>query len=216
VSPKASSPDHATCEAHGCSGLRFCCHLHLPIISSRFLDLCMTPLLTISAPRYAKASLNGESHHIVTKIRTLRTVPVEGHGDDPGVMVMTLLSHSMTFPILSPNKFADVAGNLMLMIGLRARTTTVFLPSASWKFYRKHPIERIDNLVVAERRTGAHAPKPCSRSRHRCTPQLVLPTPSSAAARFGAAQHLQHRKMAPDRLHHFPSHPSTLMRREIR
>jgi hypothetical protein len=40
---------------------------------------------------------------------------MEGHGDDPGVMVMTLLSHSMTFPILSPHKFADVAGNLMLM-----------------------------------------------------------------------------------------------------
>jgi hypothetical protein len=30
-------------------------------------------------------------------------------------MVMTLLSHSMTFPILYPHKFADVAGNLMLM-----------------------------------------------------------------------------------------------------
>jgi hypothetical protein len=28
---------------------------------------------------------------------------------------MTLLSHSMTFIILSPRKFADVAGNLMLM-----------------------------------------------------------------------------------------------------
>jgi hypothetical protein len=30
-------------------------------------------------------------------------------------MVMTLLSHSMTFIILSPRKFADVAGNLMIM-----------------------------------------------------------------------------------------------------
>jgi hypothetical protein len=30
-------------------------------------------------------------------------------------MVMTLLSHFMTFPILSPHKFADVAGNLILM-----------------------------------------------------------------------------------------------------
>jgi hypothetical protein len=41
-------------------------------------------------------------------------VPVEGHGDDPEVMVMTLLSHFMTFIILS-HKFADIAGNLMLM-----------------------------------------------------------------------------------------------------
>jgi hypothetical protein len=30
-------------------------------------------------------------------------------------MMMTILSHYMTFPILSPHKFADVAGNLMLM-----------------------------------------------------------------------------------------------------
>jgi hypothetical protein len=30
-------------------------------------------------------------------------------------MVRTLLSHSMTFPILSPHKFADVVGNLMFM-----------------------------------------------------------------------------------------------------
>jgi hypothetical protein len=44
-------------------------------------------------------------------------------------MVMTLLSHFMTFIILSPHKFADVAGNLMLMTlptetGLRH--TTIF------------------------------------------------------------------------------------------
>jgi hypothetical protein len=38
-----------------------------------------------------------------------------GHGDDPRVIVMTLLSHSMTFFILSPHKFTDVARNLMLM-----------------------------------------------------------------------------------------------------
>jgi hypothetical protein len=31
------------------------------------------------------------------------------------VMVMTLLAHFMTFPILFPHKFADVAGNLMLI-----------------------------------------------------------------------------------------------------
>jgi hypothetical protein len=60
-------------------------------------------------------NLNGGGHHTVTKTETLRTVLVEGHGDDPGVMVMTLLSHSMTFPILSPYKFADVAENLILM-----------------------------------------------------------------------------------------------------
>jgi hypothetical protein len=30
-------------------------------------------------------------------------------------MVMALLSHSITFCILSPHKFADVAGNLMFM-----------------------------------------------------------------------------------------------------
>jgi hypothetical protein len=30
-------------------------------------------------------------------------------------MVMTLLSHSMTFSILSAHKFGDAAGNLMLM-----------------------------------------------------------------------------------------------------
>jgi hypothetical protein len=30
-----------------------------------------------------KASLNGGGHHTVTKIGTLRTVSVEGHGDDP-------------------------------------------------------------------------------------------------------------------------------------
>jgi hypothetical protein len=52
-----------------------------------------------------KVNLNGGGHHTVTKTETLRTVLVEGHGDDPGVMVMTLLSHSMTFLILSPYKF---------------------------------------------------------------------------------------------------------------
>jgi hypothetical protein len=30
-------------------------------------------------------------------------------------MVMTVLSHPMTFIILSPHKFVDVAGNLILM-----------------------------------------------------------------------------------------------------
>jgi hypothetical protein len=30
-------------------------------------------------------------------------------------MLMTLISHSMTFIILSPHKFVDVAGNLILM-----------------------------------------------------------------------------------------------------
>jgi hypothetical protein len=49
---------------------------------------------------------NGGGHHIVTKIGTLRTVIVEGHGDDPPLSL---------FPILSPHKFADVAGNLILM-----------------------------------------------------------------------------------------------------
>jgi hypothetical protein len=62
-----------------------------------------------------KVSLNGGGHRTVIKTRILRTVPVQGHGDDPGVMVMTLLSHSITFCILSPHKFNDVAGNLMLM-----------------------------------------------------------------------------------------------------
>jgi hypothetical protein len=39
-----------------------------------------------------------------------------GHGDDPEVMVMILLSHSMILSIISPHKLADMAGNLMLMI----------------------------------------------------------------------------------------------------
>jgi hypothetical protein len=51
-----------------------------------------------------KASLNGRGHHTVTKTRILRTVSVQGNDDDPGVMVMTLLSYSMTFSILSPHK----------------------------------------------------------------------------------------------------------------
>jgi hypothetical protein len=62
-------------------------------------------------------SLNEGGHHTVTKTGTLRTMPVEGHGDDPPLSLRDIL-------ILSPHKFADVAGNLMLMtlpteIGLR-------------------------------------------------------------------------------------------------
>jgi hypothetical protein len=30
-----------------------------------------------------KACLNGGGHHTITKTGILRTVPVEGHGDDP-------------------------------------------------------------------------------------------------------------------------------------
>jgi hypothetical protein len=61
-------------------------------------------------------------------------VPVDGHGDDPGVMVMTLLSHSMTFTILSPRKFADVAGNLMRsLLSLSAlKAALIFLERRKW------------------------------------------------------------------------------------
>jgi hypothetical protein len=54
-------------------------------------------------------SLNGGGYHTVTKTGTLRTVLVEGHGDDPHD------SQSMTLLILSPHKLADVARNLILM-----------------------------------------------------------------------------------------------------
>jgi hypothetical protein len=64
-------------------------------------------------------------------------------------MVMTLLSHSVTFSILSPHKFADVAGNLMLMtLPSETGLSTIFIKSSNLKRNKLGALPQTSSLMV--------------------------------------------------------------------